>query len=106
MQIFLWIVCLIVVEIVVIYNMKKYVLSDGKSTFSLLVSVFGYALIAYLVIRILELADNIGLFFIFRNLVVAFLAFVIGFFLFHESPPTTKQSIGILFAAVSVFLIA
>lgn len=106
MQIFFWIATLILVEIVVIYNMKRYVLSGEKKAYSLVVSLVGYAIVAYIVIRILELADDIGLFFILRNLVAAFIAFAMGFFVFHESPPTTKQTLGILFAVLAIFLIA
>ncbi|AMQ10621.1 hypothetical protein [Brazilian marseillevirus] len=106
MQIFFWIVSLILVEIIVIYNMKLYVLSDEKKPLSLFVSLFGYAVIAYIIIRILELADDIGLFFILRNLVAALIAFTLGFFVFHESPPSVKQSIGIAFAVLAIFLIA
>ncbi|AEA06990.1 conserved hypothetical protein [Lausannevirus] len=106
MQIFFWIAALILVEIVVIYNMKSYVLSGEKKASSLVISLIGYALVAYIVIRILELADDIGIFFIFRNLVIAFIAFAMGFFVFHESPPSTKQSVGIAFAVLAIFLIA
>nr|WRK65510.1 membrane protein [Marseillevirus futianmevirus] len=102
---FLWFLLLMVVEVVVLYSMKRYAHSPKKEGMFLVITLIGYSLLGYLIVKILELQENIGLFFVFRNIVIAMMAMAIGFFVFHERI-TPKQAFGVCLGILSLFLIA
>nr|WQM87023.1 putative small membrane protein [Marseillevirus cajuinensis] len=101
---FFWFFILLIAEVVVLYSMKRYAHSQEKDKIFLLLAVLGYAVLGYLIIKILELQESIGLFFVFRNIVVAMMALSIGFFLFNEKM-SPKQALGATIGILSLFLI-
>ncbi|BAU80030.1 putative small membrane protein [Tokyovirus A1] len=103
---FLWLVLLLVVEVVVLYSMKRYAHSTEKEPLFLMLTLVGYVVLGYLIIKILELQESIGLFFVFRNIVVALLALGIGLFVFGEKKLSLKQVLGVALGIAALFLIA
>ncbi|AHA46276.1 hypothetical protein ISTM_378 [Insectomime virus] len=106
MKVFLWIIALILVEILVIYNMNKYIVLGEKRLSYFLIAIVGYAALGYIILHILESVDDLNLFFTFKGLATTLIAFALGFFVFRESPPSLKQSIGIAFGVLAIFLLA
>ncbi|AGV01472.1 small membrane protein [Cannes 8 virus] len=102
---FLWGFLLIVVEFVVLYSMKMYAHSSEKEPLFLWLTLLGYVALGYLIIKILELQEYIGLFFVFRNILIAMMALGIGLFVFGEKM-SKKQIFGVCLGIVSLFLIA
>nr|WNL49986.1 membrane protein [Marseillevirus sp.] len=102
---FLWLFLLLVVEVVVLYSMKKYAHSPRKESVFLVITLIGYATLGYLIVKILELQEYMGLFFVFRNIIIAIMAVGIGLFVFGEKV-SPKQVFGIVLGIASLFLIA